>query len=117
MTYWVTIGNTLGNEEALVETVADTVPEREELSKSETRGSSQALVDALADTLAEVEAVTPAKIMGDAHALNDLVGDTWPHNGQCAGSGQHRGFDGTRDGRVVSRRHTGRFAGTSRRTG
>ena len=111
MTCWVTVSDPLSNAKALVDTVADTVPEIEELSKSETRGGSQALVDALADTLAEVEAVTTAETLGDAQALNYLVGDTWRHNGQCAGSGQHRGLDGTRDGRVVTRRHTGRCAG------
>ena len=90
MTSWVTVGDTLGNAQALVDTLADTVPEME-LSVGDTRGGAQALVDAMADTPAEVEAVTPGDTLGDAHALNDLLGDSWRHTGQCAGSGQHGG--------------------------
>ena len=99
----MTLGYTLGNAQALFNTLAETVPEMEEQSVGDTVGGAQKLVDALADTLAEVEAVTPAKTLGNAHALNDLLGETWPHTGQCDGSGKHSGRDGTRDGGVVSR--------------
>ena len=55
----------------------------------DTLGNAEALVDAMADTLQEVEAVTPGNTLGDAYALNDLLGDRLRHTGQCAGSGQH----------------------------
>ena len=54
MTCWVTVGDTLGNKQALVDMLADTVPNMEEKSAIETRGGAEALGDALADTLAEV---------------------------------------------------------------
>ena len=54
MTCWVTLGDTLSNAQALVDTLSDTVPKMEQLSVADTRGGSQALVDARADTLAEV---------------------------------------------------------------
>ena len=60
------------------------VPEMEELSVGDTRGGAQALVNALAETLAEVEALTNGDTLRDAHALNHLLGDTWRHIGQCA---------------------------------
>ena len=56
----MTLGYTLGNAQALLNTVAETVQEMEELLVGDTRGGAQALFDALADTLAEVEAVTTA---------------------------------------------------------
>ena len=56
----------------------------EELSVGDTRGGAQALVNALAKTLAEVEALTTGDTLRDAHALNHLLGDTWRHIGQCA---------------------------------
>ena len=75
----MTLGDTLSNAQALVQTLADTVPEMEEYSVFDKRVGPQALVDAMADTLAEVEAVKPGDPQGDAHALNDLVGDTTTH--------------------------------------
>ena len=61
----------------------------EELSVGDTRGGAQALVDALADTDAEVEAFTPCDTLRDPHALNDLLGDTWRHIRECAGTARH----------------------------
>ena len=52
------------------------VPEMEELSVGDTWGGAQALVDALADTLTEVEALISGDTLGDADALNDLLGGT-----------------------------------------
>ena len=75
----MTLSDTVGNAQALVNKVAETVQEMEELSVGDTRGGAEALVDALADPLAEVEAVTTGDTLGDAHALNDLLvtlGDT-----------------------------------------
>ena len=74
-TCWVIDGDTLGNAQALVNTVAETVQESEKLSVGDTRGGAEALVDALADTLAEVEALTTGDTLGNAHALNDLLGE------------------------------------------
>ena len=91
MTCWVTVGDTLGNAEALVDTLAHTVPEIEELSKGETQGGAQALVAALADTLAEVEALTTCDTLGDIHGPNDVLGNTWRHIGQCAGTVREAG--------------------------
>ena len=76
MTCWVTVGDTLRNAEALVDTLAGTVPEMEEYSVFKKRVGPQALVDALEDTLTEVEALTTGDTLGDAHALNDLLGDS-----------------------------------------
>ena len=76
MTCWLTVGDTLGNDKALVDTLADTVPEMDEKSLGETQVGAQALVYARADALAEVKAVRPGDPLGDAHALSDLVGDT-----------------------------------------
>ena len=84
ITCWVTVGKTLGNAQALVDTLIDTEPEMEELSVGDTWGGAQALVDARAHTLAEVDAVSPGDTLGDAHALNDVLGDSWRHTGQCA---------------------------------
>ena len=81
----------MGNAQALVNTVAWTVQEMEELSLGDTPGGAEALMGARADTLAEVEAVPPGDKLDDAHALNDLLGDTWRHTKQCAGSGRHAG--------------------------
>ena len=85
------LGDTLGHAQALVDTLADTVPEMEWLSVGDTRGGAQALVEAMAVTLAEVEAVTPGDTLGDAYSLNDLLGERWRHTAQCAGSGQRAG--------------------------
>ena len=63
----------------------------EELSVGDTQGGAQALVDALADTVAEVEALTTADTLGDIHALNDLLGNTWRQIEQCTGTGRHAG--------------------------
>ena len=41
MTCWVTVGKTLGNAEALVDTLIDTEPEMEELSVGDTWGGAQ----------------------------------------------------------------------------
>ena len=61
----------------------------EELSVGDTWGGAQALVDAPIDTLTEVEALITGDTLGDAHALNDLQSDTWRHIEQCAGTGRH----------------------------
>ena len=63
----------------------------EELSVGDTWGGAQALVDAMADTLTEVETLITYDTLGDAEALNDLQGDTWREIGHCAGSCQHGG--------------------------
>ena len=91
MTSWVTLGDTLDNAQALVDTLADTLPEMEEYTIFDKRGGAQPLVDARADQVAELKAVKPGNTLGDAHALNDLLGDTWRHTGQCAGTGRHAG--------------------------
>ena len=52
------------------------VPEMEELSVGDTQGGAQALVDALADTVAKVEALTTGDTLTDAYALNNPLGDT-----------------------------------------
>ena len=49
----------------------------EELSVGDTRGGAEALVDARAYKVAEVKAVTPDDTLSDTHALNDLLGNTW----------------------------------------
>ena len=102
MTCWVTVGDTLGNKQALVDTLADTVPEMEEFSVWDTRDGAKTLVSARADTLAEVEAVNPGDKLGDLHALNDLLGDSLRHIGQCAGTARHATWLATRDGGVLS---------------
>ena len=61
----MTVGDTVGNAQALVGTLADTLPEMEELSVGEIRRGAQVLVDALGDTLSDVETVTPGDILGD----------------------------------------------------
>ena len=63
----------------------------EELSVGDTWGGAQALVDALADTLTEVETLITCDTLGDAQALNDLHGDTWRQIEQCACTGRHYG--------------------------
>ena len=63
----------------------------DELSVGDTPGGAEALVDARADTLAEVEAVSPGDKLDDALALNDLLRESWRHTKQCAVSGQHAG--------------------------
>ena len=78
----MTPGDTLGNAQALVDTLADTVTEMEEKSLGDTESGAKPLFDDRAETLAEVEAVTPGDTLGDAHALNDLLGDSWRHTGQ-----------------------------------
>ena len=102
MTCWVTVGDTLGNERALVDTLADTEPEMDEKSLGETQVGALALVDARADALAKVEEVRPGDTLGDAHALNDLLGDCWRHTGQSQGSGRQSGSHTTRNGGVLS---------------
>ena len=59
------------------------------LTVCDTLGNKQALVDTLADTVAEVEALTSGDTLRDAHALNYLLGDSWRHTRQCAGTGRH----------------------------
>ena len=87
----MTLGDTLGNAQALVDTVADTVPEMEEYPIFEKRGGAQALLDPWAEKVAELEAVTPGDTLGDVHAQNDLLGDSWRHTGQCTDSGRPTG--------------------------
>ena len=72
----MTLGDTLGDARALVDTLTDTIQEMEEYSVFEKKVGTQAVVDAMADTLAEMEEVTLGDTLGDAHALNYLVGDT-----------------------------------------
>ena len=117
MTCWVTLGETLGNAQSLVDMLADSLPEMEELSVGDTWGCAEALSDAWANKVAEFEAVTPGDTLGDAHVLNDLLGDSWRHTAQCGGNGRHVGWHGTRDGGVVSRGNPSRCPGTGRRTG
>ena len=85
----MTLGDTLGNAQALAVTLADTVQETKELSVGDTRIGAKALVDAWADKIAVLEAVTPGDTLGDAHAHNDLLGDSWQNTRQCAGTGRH----------------------------
>ena len=87
----MTLGNTLGNVQALVNTETETVQETEELSVGDTPGGPQPMVDARANTQAEVKAVPPGDKLDDAHALNDLLRDTWRHTKQCAVTGGHAG--------------------------
>ena len=91
MTCWVTLGDTLSNAQALVDTLADSVPEMEEYSVFKKRVGPQALVDALADTLTEVEALTTGDTLEDSQGLNDLLGDTCRDIGQCAVTCRHAG--------------------------
>ena len=63
----------------------------DELSVGDTPGGAQALVDARADTLAEVEAVPPGDKLDDELAPNDLLGDSGRHIKQCAVTGRHAG--------------------------
>ena len=62
----MTLDDTPGNAQALVYTLADTVPELQEQSVGATWGGAQALVDTLAETLTEVEALTTGDTLGDA---------------------------------------------------
>ena len=87
----MTLCHTLGNAQALVNTVAETVQDMEELSVGDTPGGAQALVDAQADTLGEVESVTPGDTLADARALNNLLGDISRHTKQCPVTGRHCG--------------------------
>ena len=59
-------------------TLADALGEVEALTLVETPGDAQSLVDNLADTLAEVEAVTLCDRQSDAHALVDTLAHTLP---------------------------------------
>ena len=59
MTCWVTLSDTLHNAQALVDMVADTVQEMEELAGGDTPGNADTLVYAWADKVAELGAVTP----------------------------------------------------------
>ena len=94
MTFWVTLGDPLGNAQALVDTLADTVQETEEFSVGDSLGNAQALVDTLADTVPKMEQLSIGDTRGGAQALIDLLGDGWRHTGQCAGSGRHAGSHG-----------------------
>ena len=85
----MTLGETLGNVQSLVDMVADSVPEMEEYSVFKKRVGPQALVDALADTLTEVEALTTGDTLGDSQGLNDFLGDTCRDIGQCAVTCRH----------------------------
>ena len=87
----MTLGETLGNVQALVDMLADSLPEMEELSVGDTWGCGEALSDAWANKVAELKAVTPGETLGDAHALSDLLGDSWRHTGQCVGTCRHVG--------------------------
>ena len=87
----MTLGDTLSNAQALVDTLADTVPEMEEYSVFKKRVGPETLVDALADTLTEVEALTTGDTLGDSQGLNDLLGDTLRDIGQCAVTCRHSG--------------------------
>ena len=87
----MTLGDTLSNTQALVDTVADTVPEMEEYSVFKKRVVPEALVEALADTLTEVEALTTGDTLGDSQGLNDLLGDTLRDIGQGAVTCRHAG--------------------------
>ena len=53
MDCWVTLSDTLNNAQALVDMVADTVQEMEELSVGDTPGNAQALFYAGTDKVAE----------------------------------------------------------------
>ena len=72
----------MGNAQSLVDMLADSVPEMEELSVGDTWGCAEALSDAWADKVAELEAVTPGDTLGDVHALNDLLGNSWRYTGK-----------------------------------
>ena len=85
------VGDTLHNAQALVNALAETVQEMEELSVSDTSGGAQAFFDAWADTLEEVEAVPPGDKLDNSQGLNDLLGGTWRHSRQCAVTGRHAG--------------------------
>ena len=56
-------------------TLFDTLTEVEAVTLSDTRGHANALVDALADTVAEVEAMRIGDALGDAEALFDTLAD------------------------------------------
>ena len=104
----LSVGDTRGGAQALVNALAETLAEVEALTPGDTIRDAHALNDLLGDscrhtlhaetlvvamayTLPEVEAVTPGDTLGDAYALNDLLGDRLRHTGQCAGSVQHAG--------------------------
>ena len=61
----MTLAETLGNAQSLVDMLADSVPEMEELSVGDTWGCAESLSDAWADNVVEWKAVTPDD------------GDTW----------------------------------------
>ena len=107
MTCWVTLGDTLGNAQALVDTLSDTILEKEGITVGDSQGGVQALVDAMADTLAEVEAVTPGDTLGDRYALNDLLGVSRRHMGRCGATGRVTGRHTIRGGGADNWRHTG----------
>ena len=73
---WFTFDDTPGNPQALVYTLAETIPKIKEQSVSDTKGVAEPLVDAMADMLAEVGAVTPGDTLKDAYPLNNLLGDS-----------------------------------------
>ena len=94
----MTLGETLGNAQPHVDTLADSVPEMEELSVGDTWGCAEALSDAWADKLAELQAVTPGDTLGDAHALNYRLVHSWRQTGQCGGTSLRLGSRGGRVG-------------------
>ena len=110
MTCWVTLDDTLGNAQALVDTLSDAILEMEGITVGDSQGGVQALVDEMADTLAEVEAVTPGDTLGDRYALNDLLGVSRRHMGRCGATGRGTGRHTIRGGGADNWRHTGRHA-------
>ena len=85
------LSETLGNAQSLIDILADSVPEMEELSVGDTWGCVESLSDAWADNVAQLKAVTPGDTLGDAHELNDLLSDISRHTKQCAVTGRHSG--------------------------
>ena len=101
-----TLGDTLSDVHALVESLADTVAEVKAETPGDTRGDAQALVNTLADTLAEVETETVGDTRGDAQALVDTMADSLAEGGgrdarlqteRCAGIGQDAGLHDSRE--------------------
>ena len=71
---WFTLDDTPGNPQALVYTLAETVPKIKEQSVGDTKGVAEALVDSMGDMVGEVGTVTPGETLKDAYALNNLLG-------------------------------------------
>ena len=85
------VGDTLGNAQALGNTVAETVQEIKELLVGDTPGGAQALVDVRAHTEAEVDELPPGDKLDDGYGLTDLLGDVWRHTKQCTVTSRHAG--------------------------